>query len=222
MFEPYGVHNPEMFLSSLGGKDGRRSNIVTVKLDADSEESIMLSMSGDYLRTQKSFVKELKATQNGEDGWSWWSTMDGDIQVLFEGGLITLGAADEIKKFTSRRGNQSPDSVNQLAKSDAAIATIGRDTTTGLNLIDTLAREGHGDTKVVSKYFTETRFTKNGMKERRTVSDFGLIGSIIAAAWGRSINSSGLASKALTRERGRPRLQRRFLRRDVDQDFQVV
>ena len=42
-----------------------------------------------------------------------------------------------------------------------------------------LAREGHGDTDMVSKYSTETLFTKNGM-ERRTVSDFGLIGAIIA------------------------------------------
>jgi len=35
------------------------------------------------------------------------------------------------------------------------------------------------DAKAKSAYLTETRFTKTGM-ERRTVSDFGLIGSIIA------------------------------------------
>jgi len=66
-----------------------------------------------------------------------------------------------------------------MAESDAPIVTVGRDHGTILQLIDMLAREGHGETQAVSTYLTETRFTKSGM-ERKTTSDFGLIGAIIA------------------------------------------
>ena len=179
LFEPYGIEDPELFLSSLGGRDERSSNIVTVRMDVDSDESVMLSMSGNHGLTQKSFVKDMKTPRYGEDGYSWWSTSDGDTEIDFERGPITLGPAEEVKKIRLRRGSRVPDTLRRMAESDAPIVTIGRDHGSILPLISFLAREGHGDTKVVSTYLTETRFTKTGM-ERRTVSDFGFIGWMIA------------------------------------------
>ncbi len=137
----------------------------------------MLSTSGDYSRTQRSLVSEMKMDKQGEDGWSYWSTTDGETQAMFESGLIALGSSDEIKKVTFKRGDQIPVSLRPLADSDAPIATIGRDTTTGPGLIEILG--GDAINKQVATYFTETRFTKTGM-DRRTVSDFGLVGTIIA------------------------------------------
>ena len=46
-------------------------------------------------------------------------------------------------------------------------------------IADMLSEKKVEDAKAESTYFTETRFTKTGI-DRRTVSDFGLIGSIIA------------------------------------------
>ena len=92
---------------------------------------------------------------------------------------MVLGSKEEIEKFNKRRSNTNKEWISRLAASDAPIATLGKDTTTTLSLIDVLAREGHGETQAVSIYLTETRFTKTGM-ERKTTSDFGLIGSIIA------------------------------------------
>jgi len=179
LFVPYGIRDPEMFLSSLGNKDGRSPNIVTAKLDLDSEDPIVLSMSGDQMLMRKSFVSDLKLTSSGEDGWSSWSTTDDEIQVLFEGDPIAIGSGEEIEKFNKRRSNANKEWISRLATSDAPVVTLGKDSTTTLSLIAMLAREGHGDTQAVSTYLTETRFTKTGM-ERKTTSDFGLIGSIIA------------------------------------------
>jgi hypothetical protein len=179
LFDPYGVGDPEMFLSSLRHKDGRSQSVVTLKMDPESEATIMLSMSGDYKTTQKSFVKDMKLGQQGEDGWSWWSTADGDTKVLFEGGSIVLGEREELQKFELRRYVHNADSIKRLADSDAPIATLGTDHSSSASIVEILANEGHGDTVSESTYFTETRFTKAGI-ERKTTSDFGLIGSIIA------------------------------------------
>ncbi len=179
LFEPYGIRDPEMFLSSLGDGKTLSQNIVTVKLDAESDEPIVLSMSGDHPLTLKSFIKELKMKSSGEDGWSEWGTDDGDLSIMFEGGKIAIGSEEELKKFKERRNGQAPKLNARLADSDAPITTIGRDAATTLAVVEMLAREGHGETKPISAFLTETRFTKTGM-ERRTVSDFGLIGSIIA------------------------------------------
>ena len=179
LFEPYGIQDPVLFLSSLGGKPDRIPNIITVRMDADSDESVLLSMSGDQGLTQKSLVKDMKPPRYGEDGYSWWSTLDGDTDIDFERGLITMGPAEQVKKIRLHRGAQVPDTLRLMAESDAPIVTVGRDHGTILQLIDMFAREGHGDTQAVSTYLTETRFTKSGM-ERKTTSDFGLIGAIIA------------------------------------------
>jgi hypothetical protein len=45
-------------------------------------------------------------------------------------------------------------------------------------LVDVLSERKNENAPIPSQYTTETRFNKNGI-ERRTMSDFGLIGSII-------------------------------------------
>ncbi len=179
LFAEYGISDPEMFLSSLGGTPGRSQNIVTVKRDAESEESIMLSMSGNYQLTQKSFIKEMKPDQFGEDGWSYWSTRDHEIEIRFEGGSIALGSKDEFQKMTLGHGTSIPERFRRLAESDAPISTIRNDRDSASQITEMLSAKKSDDAKAESTYFTETRFTKSGI-ERRTISDFGLIGSIIA------------------------------------------
>jgi hypothetical protein len=63
--------------------------------------------------------------------------------------------------------------------SGAASRTRSTDSSTALILADVLAEKRPGEPKGLATYFTETRFTKTGI-DRRTISDFGLIGSIIA------------------------------------------
>ena len=59
-----------------------------------------------------------------------------------------------------------------------AIVTAGRDRDSVKAVVEMFG-ETNDTTSVGNRYLTETRFTRTGI-ERRTVSDFGLIGSIIA------------------------------------------
>ena len=179
LFEPYGIVDPDVFLTSLGDGDSRSSNILSAKLSSENEDSVVVSMSGKYEMTRKSLVKELKQDYQGEDGWSGWSAKDQDIEVMLEGGLVTVGSPDDLKKIRLYKSGPTSDLLKRISESKAPITTVGADATTTLSLVEMLAHEGHGDTKAVSTYYTETRFTKSGM-ERKTTSDFGMIGSIIA------------------------------------------
>ena len=179
LFDPYGIQDPELFLSSLSTQDSRSQNIVTVKLESDSEEPIILSVSGNDQLTQKSLTKEMKPKWGSDDGRSEWITTDGDINALFENGSIALGSNMEIQKFKTRRNNSDPQQTRLLAESEAPIATIGRDHESASQIVDVLSAKKSDDARTESSYFTETHFTKAGL-ERRTVSDFGLIGLIIA------------------------------------------
>ena len=176
---PYGIREPEAFLRSLGHKDDRTANVVIAQTGSDSDDVVLVSMSGDYKLTQSSFVKELKPKSYGEDGWSSWSTADGDVEAMFEGGLVTLGSPEELKKVRLTRTAKNSGLKDRLAQTDAPIATVARDKESLDRIVEMLSPGNRGSASLVLTYFTETRFTRTGI-ERRTVSDFGLIGSIIA------------------------------------------
>ncbi len=184
LFEPYGIRDPDLFLSSFGGKYQGSLNIVTAKLDAQSEDSVLVAPRGDLQLAVKALSPGFKAPNPIiEGGLNVWSSSDLDLQVAFDGFHITIASREDLSKINGMRLGDLTDirseSLRQLAVSKAPITSVGRDMTSTLALIDILAREGHGDTQVVSTYLTETRFTKTGM-ERRTVSDFGFIGWMIA------------------------------------------
>lgn len=178
LFEQYGIHDAEMFLRSVGNGSDKSRNIFTAKSGNEFEGTFVLAMSGDTGLIRKSFIPEMKPDWQGEDGYYGMKTTDGDLTARFAEGLVILGPTDQFGKLTNAYHGKPNDFVGGLLKSSASIITIEHDNTTTLSLIEVLAHEGHGDTKVAT-YYTETRFTGTGI-ERRTVSDFGLVGSIIA------------------------------------------
>ncbi|MFZ1702103.1 MAG: hypothetical protein WBO10_12005 [Pyrinomonadaceae bacterium] len=184
LFEPYGIKDPEMFLGAFTDVRSPSRSIITAKLDEQSGDNVAILAYGDFQSRKKALSPDLKPPkQLIEGGINIWSTDDDDIQVIFDPQLIKIGSKDNLAQIGGVHFGELSDIrgdlLRRLANSKAAISTVSRDTTTTLALVDLLAHEGHGDTRSVSTYLTETRFTKTGM-ERRTVSDFGLIGSIIA------------------------------------------
>ena len=172
LFEPYGVNNVEEFLSSINGP------VVTATIDASGEQPVVVVTETDGVRFLKALLPEVKPYASGI-GTAPQVLDEGEMGVVTNGDFTYVGNANAVIRC-SGAPNTSP--IYELLQSrlqKASILTAGRDTTTTLSLVDMLAHEGHGDTRAISTYFTETRFTKSGM-ERRTVSDFGLIGSIIA------------------------------------------
>ena len=73
----------------------------------------------------------------------------------------------------------SPIDASYFRNAKSVASTIGHDADLSAPIAEVLGEKKSNDIKAVSTYFTETRFTRSGM-ERNTISDFGLIGSIIA------------------------------------------
>jgi|CXWL01.1.fsa_nt_gi hypothetical protein len=182
LFEPYGIRDAETFLSSIG------SNVVTVRPDETDDKSLIITTSkvaGSYpdgFNTGR-LTPGIGLSPNGD---KFYGTNSKDEEpfsfaVLANGKLLVGNGISTYSLTTPGRPNHSAiERLSQFLKGNrATVATFGSDNVSVLQVISLLANEGHGDTQVVSTYLTETRFTRTGM-ERRTVSDFGFIGWIIA------------------------------------------
>lgn len=180
LLEPYGVRDVEMFTSAIG------PTIVTAKLDADGEKPVLIARIKDRGKVRLSLLREFKPPKPeiGEQGVEVWTTTDGDLSAAYIGDEIILGDTDFVNKCVST------DRMTVQAKQDAilkrfgdirlgAAVTVGTDSTSAAKIAAVLGGKKSEEARAASSYMTETRFTKNGI-ERRTVSDFGLIGSIIA------------------------------------------
>ena len=184
LFEPYGIRDPEQFLGSFGDPRFVSRSIVTAKLDEQSDETIAVLATGDYQARTKALSSDLKPPKElVEGGENIWTADDENLQMAFDVQMTRIGSKEDLLRVSGMHSGESrdikSDLLRRLANSKSPVSTVGRDGSSILALVDILAREGHGETKAVSTYLTETRFTKTGM-ERRTVSDFGFIGWMIA------------------------------------------
>jgi hypothetical protein len=94
--------------------------------------------------------------------------------------VIVIGDAETVSKCLEARQAGGNDRLAQrIGSSDAAAITVAVDSETSAKVIDLLSERKNENDRLDTSYMTETRFNKNGL-ERRTLSDFGLIGSIIA------------------------------------------
>ncbi len=176
LFEPYGIQNIEMFLSSVG------TTLITLRNDKEGENPAIIAKVHNQKTTEESVsnkAKPLVTMENG-DRLKEWEGDGSQLKVAFVGGNVVSGENSAVD-VCLREGHTKRDPVDPrlFGSVNATITTVGRDNTSALLLIEMLAGEGHGETKAVSTYITETRFTKTGM-ERRTISDFGMIGTILA------------------------------------------
>lgn len=183
LFEPYGISDPELFLSSFSNKNQKSLNIVTTRLDAQ-DGSVVIAALGDANLVRKSLSPDLKPPrQLVEGGLNTWSTGEGDVQVAFDQDMIKIGSKEDLMKINGMRLGELSDirsePLRRLALSRAPIATVGQDSASVIPTVEMLASEARADTRSVSTFMTETRFTKTGI-ERRTISDFGVIGFILA------------------------------------------
>jgi len=180
LFEPYGIGDPELFLAA------GNSSLTTANLSPEDEKPLLLTSFIDEVKMMKSLLADLRIREDGG-----MRTDDGDtaaFQVPTHQGEIqwASGDAESVKAIYPLKGTRSilldgtlADELKyQFDKSSLAL-TFGRDTSSTITIVNILAREGLVDTQAVSTYLTETRFTKTGM-ERRTVSDLGFIGWMIA------------------------------------------
>ncbi len=175
LFEPYGIEDAELFLSAV------KNELVTVELAGETEDAAVIATAADMEKVRASIAREINIGGAGEQqfGATFFKSEDGELAAAFVGDKILVGDAETVLKcLEAKQAGANPDLVRLFSTSDAAAVTVASDAETVLKVIDLLG--GHkDDATVASVYRTETRFNLNGI-ERRTISDFGLIGTIVA------------------------------------------
>jgi hypothetical protein len=178
VFEPYGVDNGELFLSSVG------SQIFTVRYDAEGEKQVIIAEASKLEDLKRSVAKELNVAKVPvhEHGADVWRSEDGEIALVSVDGKVILGDPEAALRCLEmyRRGEdiKVTQYLQPLAATTAAAATIGSEMDMAGKIADSLSERKNKDEQFTSSYFTETRFNQNGI-HRRTISDFGLIGRLI-------------------------------------------
>ena len=179
-FEPYGIRDAEMFLSGSG------TNILTANLDADGDKPVVISEVKDAEKIKKALLTDMSLDKQAttDIGVEIWKSSDGDLATAFLEKYVIVGEAESVLKCVKQKLNKTDvkGSIYMGLNGDPkrAATTIGFDATIAAQIAQLLTEKKSDSAKATSTYFTETRFTKTGM-ERKTTSDFGLIGSIIAA-----------------------------------------
>jgi hypothetical protein len=179
LFEPYAVEDPEMFLSSI------ESSIQTVRFDAEGEEVAGVSKVRDLEKLKKALAKDINLSAPPEkfEGGEIWRSKDGEIAVAIVESRVVFGEKSAVEECLAARSagqNLVTLSVFQplLTSSKAPVITIGFDNETVAKIAGALGGAKEKVEPISEPYSTETTFTSKGI-ERRTVSNAGLIGSII-------------------------------------------
>lgn len=179
LFEPYAVEDPEMFLASIG------SSIQTVRFDAEGDDVAGVSKVRDLERLRKSLAKEINLSAMPEkfEGADIWRSKEGEIAVAIVEDRIIFGEKSSVERcLVARNAGQTlvTSSVLQplLSASKSPIITIGFDNETASKVATVLGGARDSGEATSTLYSTETTFNNKGI-ERRTVSNLGMIGSII-------------------------------------------
>lgn len=178
LLEPYGISNAEDFLSSID------SEIITAQFDPDAAQSVIIVSMADAEKLKNSITKEInfkKPPENRADAEIWFSADEHTAAAFSENQLI-LGDGESVLKCLEAKQSgsnftKSP-KFSRFAVVQAIAATIGRDDDSAEKITAILAEKKDENRKLATFYSTETRLSENGI-ERRTVSDFGLIGTIL-------------------------------------------
>ena len=176
VFEPYGIRDPEAFLHSVG------PTILTMK-SADSDENFLVIAP----IKDRPIVDRPMVEGSLDADTPHFSKVSGNTEYVGNSYMyvvrnLYLGDIEAIRDCNRRAidlSQREPRAKQRLGDIAGSITTIGTDRTIASNVASALDQK-KADTASSPEWFrTETRFTKTGI-ERRTVSDLGLIGSIIA------------------------------------------
>ncbi|MFN2500844.1 MAG: hypothetical protein ABR530_02405 [Pyrinomonadaceae bacterium] len=176
-FEPYGIGDGELFLSGAG------TNLVTANFDAEGEKPVVIASILVDTNVRKALLDDLKPHKPWTDelGVEMLRSDEGDLAAAFIGTKIVVGNAEGVIGCVRARSSgkdigRSPALVQKFTSNSSA-TTLATDWSTPGSIARVLSEKRTDQTGAA--YITETRFTRTAV-ERRTVSELGLIGSIIA------------------------------------------
>jgi hypothetical protein len=178
LFEPYGIERAEAFLSAVGAE------IVTAKFDEEGEKSIVIVDVKDAESLKKSLTSEInfKAPPEKQGNAEIWKSKDKLLAAAFVENKLILGETESVlnclRAKESGRNFKSTGVLQKISNSPAAAVSLTKDAETAGKIVETLGNPKEENKTSASFYTTETRFDANGF-ERKTISDFGLLGMIL-------------------------------------------
>lgn len=178
IFAPYGVADSEAFLSAIG------SEIITARFDAGGEKSAAIVTVENIDAVKKSLSEEInfkKAVEKQGEA-EIWKSEDGFLSAAFVADKLILGDSESVLKcLQAKQSGQNFTKTGRFAlfsENRAAVAvTFSNDSTSAETVLKILGNLKTGQ-NASTNYVTETRFDKQGI-ERKTVSAFGFIGTIL-------------------------------------------
>ena len=177
LLESYGVSDAETFLSSID------SDVLTAQFDADGEKSIVVVTIKDGENLKKSISDEVnfKTPPEKRENAQVWQSGDKQIAAAFVENKLILGESESVLKcLQAKQSGQNftkTPAFQKFGESEFVAVSFTKDADSAEKIVKVLgnARENKN---AVTAYTTETRFTEKGI-ERKTVSAFGLLGTIL-------------------------------------------
>jgi len=173
LFEPYGIEDPEKFLKSV------ESELFTVRFDESGENVVVVAKVKDPSSFEQSIASELRSVKpvsESHDGLVRRSA-DGELMLTTRNrGVIFLGDTGSVEKLMAGVEGNGNNGIfaKRMLESDSIAATTGVEKVVS-KIVGLLSERKSDDIEANSHFLTESRLTKSGI-DRRTVSDFGLIG----------------------------------------------
>jgi hypothetical protein len=178
LLEPYGIIEAETFLSAVD------SPIMTVQFDAENDRSVSIAAVKDFEKLKTSISKKINFKSLPEKQFSAeiWFSGDKSLAAAFIENTFVLGDGESVLKCL-RVKESSENKVKNAAfqrfvESRDIAVTFGKDFDSAAKIVNILGNAKVENRQLATFYTTETRLTESGF-ERVTVSDFGLIGTIL-------------------------------------------
>lgn len=177
-FVSYGVSNGETFLSSVG------SEIWTARFDAEGDKSAAIAKIKDAEKLKSSLIEDFDFKTAGEKNGDAeiFKAKTENISAAFFGEFLIIGDSESVGKClnskTSGQNFAKTGKFGEISGSNAVAVTFSHDIESAKNTAKVLGSLKNENEKTFSTFITETRFTGRGF-ERKTISDFGFIGTIL-------------------------------------------
>lgn len=177
LLESYGVSDADTFLSAID------SEIYTARFDDENEKSIVVATVKNTDAVKKSLGEiDFKMTAEKLLNGDLWKSGSDEMAAAFVGDKLILGDADGVSRcLEAERGGKTfakSQYFQRFSQSSAAAVTFTKDADSTGKVVELLSETKLENKQINFISLTETRFTANGI-ERRNVSAFGLIGSIL-------------------------------------------
>jgi hypothetical protein len=177
LLESYGVSDAGTFLSQID------SDVLTAQFDADGDKSVVVVSVKDAEKIKKSISSEInfKTAPEKHGNADVWHSEDNQIAAAFVEDKLILGDGEMVSKCLQAKENGQNFTKNaafqKFNESKSTAFTFAKDTDSAKKIVEVLGN-AKANENATTAYTTETRFTEKGI-ERRSVSAFGLLGTIL-------------------------------------------